>query len=408
MKSFLLRLSDAMRSGEPMADFLAREAEAQGEDYQNTYERNLEALKQWSNAFSSIVISVALIVIIQVISSMLYSVNRISMVGMIFAGLLMSGFGAWIIMRSAPKEIVNVRPDTGSAEQRRSVRLFRMVVPIGMALGSVFYLLGMSTGMIFMLFAVFLFPVGISSMISDRVINKKDVEFSTFLRSSGGMATSSGTTLKQALTKIDLTSFPALQPDIERLSTRLQALVEPDICWHKFGTESGSKLISEVVDIFYSAVKIGGDPERVGYLCSLFTAKTSQLRAKRRMITQTFAALTTVMQAVVSGIMVFVLYIVIDFVKLITTLMEHTKAGADDAQTSMSMSLVSLTPEDLTFLSLLTGMIIVSLAVIGASAIIFSDGGSKIKVSLYLSLSMFVSGLCYLFVPSMVAGILKV
>lgn len=406
MKSFLLRLSDALRSGEPMADFLAREAEAQGEDYQNKYERNLEALKQWSNAFSSIVISVALIVIIQVISSMLYSVNRASMLGLILAGLLMSGFGAWIIWRSAPREVMTVPPAIGSAEQRRALSLFRTLFPIGMAVCSVLYILGVSTGWIFIGFAMILMPLGVASMISDRKITKKDEEFSTFLRSSGGMATSSGTTLKQALTKIDLSSFPTLEPDIDRLSTRLQALVEPDVCWHKFGIESGSKLISEVIDIFYSAIKIGGDPERVGYLCSLFAAKTVQLRAKRRMVGSTFAALTTVMQAVVAGIMVFVISIVINFAELVETLMPTTDAAVE-GQANMNMSLISLTMADIEFLSMITVMMIISLAVVGAAAIVFSDGGSKLKVALYLALSMFISGASFLLVPPVVDGILK-
>ncbi|MBI5958732.1 MAG: type II secretion system F family protein [Chloroflexi bacterium] len=406
MRSFLLRLSDALRSGEPLADFLAREAEVQGVDYENKYERNLEALKQWSNAFSSIVISVALIVIIQVISSMLYSVNKASMTGMIGAGLLMSGFGAWIIWRSAPQEVMTVSLAEGSAEQVLMLRLFRTTVPIGMAVCSMLFLLGIPTGWIFMAFALFMLPLGITSLKSDKKVGKKDEEFSTFLRSTGGMATSSGTTLKQALTKIDLTSFPTLQADIDRLSTRLQALVEPDMCWHKFGLETGSKLISEVIDIFYSAIKIGGDPERVGYLCSLFTAKTSQLRAKRKLIGGTFAGLTTVMQTVVAGIMVFVLSIVTSFAHLVETLMPTSEAAVD-GQSSMNMSLINLTASDIQFLSMLTIMMIVSLAVVGAAAIIFSDGGTKLKVSFYLAISMFVSGLSFLFVPGMVQGILK-
>jgi flagellar protein FlaJ len=406
MRSFLLRLSDALRSGEPLADFLAREAEVQGEDYENKYERSLESLKQWSNAFSSIVISVALIVIIQVISSMLYSVNRGSMAGLIMAGLLMSGFGAWIIYRSAPREVMTVPAAQGSADQRLTLRLFRTTLPVGMAICSLLYLLGIGTGWIFIGFALFLLPLGVTSLKSDRRINKKDEEFSTFLRSTGGMATSSGTTLKQALTKIDLSSFPSLRDDIERLSTRLQALVEPDICWHKFGIESGSKLISEVIDIFYSAVKIGGDPERVGYLCSLFTSKTSQLRAKRRLVGGTFAALTTVMQAVVAGIMVFVLSIVTSFARLVETLMP-TSAAAAESQSSMNMSLISLSAGDLRFLSMLTVTMILALATVGAAAIIFSDGGYKLKVAFYLALSMFISGVSFLVVPPLVGGILK-
>jgi flagellar protein FlaJ len=406
MRSFLLRLADALRSGEPLSDFLAREAAVQSTDYENRYERDLEALKQWSNAFSSIVISVALIVIIQMISAMIYSMNQSAMLGMISAGLMMSGFGAWIIWRSAPREVMTVSLAEGSAEQRRALKLFRILAPITAASVAMLNVLGLPIGWMLIWIAILLLPIGVASLISDRKTSKKDEEFSTFLRSTGGMATSSGTTLKQALTKLDLSSFPQLEVDITRLSTRLQALVDPEICWHKFGIESGSKLISEVVDIFYSAVKIGGDPERVGYLCSLFTSKTAQLRAKRRLTAGTFSALTTVMQAVVAGLMVFVLSIINSFARLVVELMPKTDA-AMEGQTSMGMGMATFTPAELHFLSTVTVVMIFLLAAVGAAAIISGDGGSKLKVSLYLALSMFISGVSFLVVPPMVAGILK-
>lgn len=406
MKSFLLRFSDALRSGEPLADFLAREAAVQGEDYQNKYERDLESLKQWSNAFSSIVISVALIVIIQVISSMIYSMNKSVMLGLVFTGLMMSAFGAWIIYRSAPREVMVINPSKGSREQRRAFSLSRILFPLALASSSIFYLLKVDLGLSLVFLAIMLLPVGITSLISDRRLHKKDAEFSTFLRSTGGMATASGTTLKEALAKIDLTSFPMLEVDIDRLSTRLQARVDPDICWHQFGRESGSKLISEVTDIFYGAVKIGGDPERVGYLCSLFTAKTSQLRAKRQLAAGTFAGLITVMQAVVAGLMVFVLSIVQSFAVVVEKLL------SDDASTqgaqNMQMSMANFTPAELQFLSNLTVAMILLLAVVGAVAIICGDGGYRLKMAFYLALTVFISGLSFMFVPPLVQGILKV
>jgi flagellar protein FlaJ len=241
---------------------------------------------------------------------------------------------------------------------------------------------------------------------SDRITTKKDVEFSTFLRSVGGMATSTGTTLKQALTKIDLSSFPTLEPDIKRLSTRLQALVDPAVCWQKFGMESGSKLIQEVSSIFYDAVKAGGDPERVGYLCSLFTAKTSQLRAKRRLTAGTFSGLTTVMQVIVAGLMVFILSIVKDFAAMVETLMPQD-ASALQGQ-PMAMSLISISASDLQFLSIITILMILFLAGVATAAIISCDGGYKLKAALYLALTLLISGVCLLIVPPMVASILKV
>jgi len=407
MRSFLLRLSDALRSGEPLADFLAREAEVQAADYENKYERNLEALKQWSNAFSSIVISVALIVIIQVISSMIYSMNTSVMAGLISTGVIMAGFGAWIIWRSAPREVMNVPPTQGAREQRRALSLARMLLPVALAAASALYVAGLPLGWILLMMAALMLPGGVMSLISDRRTTKKDEEFSTFLRSSGGMATSTGTTLREALTKIDLCSFPTLEPEITRLSTRLQALVPPEMCWQKFGLESNSRLISDVSSIFYGAVKTGGDPERVGYLCSLFAAKTTQLRAKRRLVAGTFAGLTTVMQAVVAGLMVFVLSIVENFTEMIGTLMP-TGEAADAGQAQMNMAMASLSPGDLQFLSTITISMIILLAVIGAAAIIAADGGLKIKMTFYLALTTLISGVCFLIVPPLVDQILTV
>jgi len=405
IKSFLLRLSDALRSGEPLADFLAREAEVMSEDYENGYERDLESLKQWSNAFSSIVMSVALIVIIQVISAMIYSMNVTVMGGLVFTGVVMAGFGAWIIYRSAPQEVMTVKPSLGSMEQRRALSLFRSLVPAAVVATVSLGLFGLPLGWVLIIGAAIILPIGVISLRSDRKTTKKDVEFSTFLRSVGGMATSSGTTLKQALTKIDLSSFPYLEPDIDRLSTRLQALVEPTVCWHKFGLESGSRLISEVSDIFYGAVKIGGEPERVGYLCSLFTAKTTQLRAKRRLTAGTFSGLATVMQGVVAVIMIFVLSIVKNFSDMVTTLMP---ANTDSLSTTpaMSLGMAQFTPEDLAFLTGITVVMILMLGLVSSAAMIFSDGGYKLKVLLYLSMLVFICGVSFLVVPPMVAGIL--
>lgn len=406
IRSFLLRLSDALRSGEPLAEFLVREAEVMGQDYENQYDRNLESLKQWSNAFSSIVISVALIIIIQIISSMIFTSNLAMIGGLVFTGAIMASFAAWIIWRSAPQEVMTIKATIGSKEQRRSMRLFRSITPIAVMIATVMFILGMNSGFILILFSLMILPIGVVSMISDGKITKKDVEFSTFLRSTGGMATSSGTTLNESLTKIDLSSFPTLEPDITRLLKRLQARIDPEICWTKFGTESGSRLMSDVIDIFFGAIKIGGAPDRVGYLCSLFVAKTSQLRAKRRLVTSTFSGLTTVMQAVVAGLMIFVLSIVQNFAALVDTLVPEVEPGSGQPQ--MNMSMADFSASDLQFLATMTLIMIVTLAIVSAAAIILSDGGYRLKVALYLSLTIFISGICIIVVPPMVSGILTI
>ncbi len=410
MQSFLLRFSDALRAGEQLAEFLAREAAVQGEDYQNDYERSLEGMKQWTNAFSSIVISVALILIIQIISSMIYSVNNQVMGMSVFAGVTLAGFGAYIIWRSAPREAIALPSTSGAIEQQKVARVFRLAVPLALGTASVIYALTGSIGWALIWVSLCVLPVGIMSLLVDRRLVRKDKEYATFLRSSGGMATASGTTIKQALTKLDLGSFPMLEPDITRLSARLSALIEPEVCWHKFGLESGSKLISEVTDIFYSAIKIGGDPERVGYLCSLFAFKTTQLRAKRRLISSTFSGLTSVMHAVVAILMVFVYSIVHNFAIALAAMSKPSAQAlaSSSANSALSLSMAQYSASDLQFLLLMTTAMVLLLAVISSVATTMSDGGFKLKVFLYLSITMAISGVAFLVVPSVVSGILKI
>lgn len=409
MRSFLLRLSDALRSGEPMSDFLSREAEAQSEEYGSRYERDLESLKQWTNAFSSITISVALIIIIQVISSMIYSMNQMMMMGLVFTGVAMSSLATWIIYRSAPQEQMVVPPRLGSVEQRRAISRMRLLVPIGVASSALMMLLGIELGYILIWAAILMLPIGRAAMVSDGLRRKKDEEFATFLRSAGGMATASGATINLALTRLDLSSFPNLEADIERLSTRLEARVDPVVCWHKFGMESGSKLISSVADIFFSAIQMGGEPERVGYLCSLFVAKATQLRARRRLTAGTFSGLITVMQAAVAGLMVFVLAIVTSFASLIGEIMPETDAAqSGTGAPQMSMGMAQFSQSELAFLSTLTVSMVLMLAFVSATAIIVSDGGYRFKVAFYMAMTIFISGVSMVFVPPLVSGIVAI
>jgi len=405
VRTLLLRLSDALRSGEPLAEFMAREAEVQGQNYKNLYERDLEALKNWTDAFSSIIVSVALIVIIQLVSAMIYSMDSTSMAVLGGVAVLMGFFGTWIISRSAPQEVVVVTGGGGSADQRRARKFASILIPAAGIAGLALAALKIDRGWTLIVVAMLLLPIGVVGLISDQQVTKKDTEFSTLLRSLGGMATSTGGTLKQALTKIDLTSFPTLQPDLSRLSKRLHARVDPDMCWETFGQETGSQLIHQSADVFYSAVKLGGHPERVGYLCSLFVATTSQLRAKRSIVAGTFSGLSVVMQVVIAGLMVFVLEIINNFMRMMQSILKPEDLSLANQNIALPMS--SLTPQQIGFLTLLVVGMIVLMAGISTVAIAASDGGFKFKSAFYLAIQLFISGGVFLVVPPLVAGIVR-
>ncbi|MCA9970201.1 MAG: type II secretion system F family protein [Anaerolineales bacterium] len=406
VKSFLLRLSDALRSGEPLATFLAREAEVQADNYSNAYERDLESLKKWSDAFSSIIVSVALILIINLVSSMIYQLSIGVMAGLVATAVLMGFFGAWVLSRAAPQETMTVASGEGSKGQRGTAQLFKLTAPLTALVGAGLIAFGVDRQWVLMAAAAFLLPVGIRSYMADQLINRKEKEVSAFLRSIGGMATSTGTTLKAAIAKVDISSFPVLRTDVERLSTRLQALVSPAICWQRFGAETGSQLIRESINIFFEAVRLGGDPERIGYLCSLFASRTAMLRAKRRVVVSTFTWLTLVMHVTVAGLMVFVLEIIRNFMLLMQSAVSAEDLGR--ATQSLAMPMASLNPAQMQFLDTITFTMVVLLALISALAIVASDGGYKYKLLLHLSVLLFMSGVSFWVVPPVVGRLLTV
>ncbi len=225
MKSLLLRLASALVSGEPEADFLEQEAEITGVAYENGYERDLAALTKWTDAYAAIIISSALIIIINLISTMIYEMGPGMIIGLMIVAVLTSIMGAWILSRAAPREVRGVFSPDGPRMQRLAVRLAK-IIPVVAGIGALLLLaLGLPLGVVLMVAAVIVLPLGVVSVSGDNQINKKDKEIGSFLRSLGGMTTSTGTTLTEALTRLNLNSFPALEEDVERLTKRLVAAI---------------------------------------------------------------------------------------------------------------------------------------------------------------------------------------
>jgi len=398
VRNFLLRFSDSLRSGEPLAPYLAREAEIQGEDYLNEYERNLESLKKWNDGYTAITVSAVLIVVINIVTTMIYDMGPAAMLGMVMAAV-MAAFGvAWVINRAAPQEVKNVSLAQGSREQRLARKLFQILAPLTAVLVLALVLLGVDTGWIMIAASIFLVPIGIVCSVAESKVDKKGAEVSAFLRSVGGTATSRGTTLKDALDHIKIDSFPTLEPDIRRLVLRLNAFCKPELCWHMFGTETGSKLIDQTVDVFFEAVNLGGDPEEAGMLSSEFATKTAMLRAKRTGVAGTFVWLTAIMHGVLAALMIFLL----EIMKAFANMLDEAMAGVSQEGTASAMAgnMFAFGSPQTAFLEQITIGTIFMLALINAFAMVSSEGSHLLKVVFYFAILLLLSGVACLVVPS--------
>ncbi len=402
VKTFLLRLSDALRSGEPLPGFLEREADVMGQAYENDYTRGLESLKKWNDAYASVTVSAALIVIINMVATMIYNVGTTTIMMMVMVAVGASFGVAWILMRGSPPDQISVSLSEGSETQQRTRKYFIFLAPVAIAVSAVLFFFGLDKAFVLILAGIIIMPVGRLASRADKEITLKDNEVSSFLRSLGGTATSRGTTLTEALSVMRIDSFPALGADIRKLDLRLKAFGAPRLCWERFGRESGSRLVQQVIGIFYEAVNLGGDPERIGKLTSAYSMRTAMLRQQRRGVAATFSWLVMVMHVVMAGLMIFLLGILEQFMlRLNEAAAELEQGGSGTAALGLG-SMFNFSAPQVQFLGIIVIMMIVILAFISSFAIVASEGAHLIKITNYLAILLILSGFCYIIVPKMV------
>ena len=406
VRNFLLRFGDALSSGEPLAPYLARESRIQGANYEAEYERLLESLKKWTDAYTSVTVSMALIVIVNMVSMMIYDLGVETMALMVMVAIA-GGFGvAWVLGRAAPQEVKNVPLVKGAREQQLARKLALILGPSAALVVGTLAALGAPEGWMMVAGGVLLAPIGMVSALAENKADKKTREMSDFLRSLGGTASSRGTTLREALNNIKMGSFPTLEPDVERLRLRLNALVEAELCWDLFGNETGSRLAKQAASIFFEAVQLGGDPERAGLLASDFAMNTAMLRARRKGVAGSFRWLTNVMHAVLTGLMVFLLAIMGQFMAMLQDAMtEVPEGGGALGGAGMATDMFSFGAPQMAFMRSMTLATVVLMAFINAFAVVSGEGSHILRIFTYLSIMLVLSGLSFIFLPSIVEGI---
>lgn len=403
MISLLLRLGNALVAGQPEADFLTEEAGVQAEAYEKEYERDLESLTKWTDAYAAVTVSATLMIVINMTSSLIYALGDGIIIGLVVTSLAVASVTAWILSRAAPKEVIDLFSPDGTWPQRLAGQWAIYTIAAVLIVCPLVLVAGLPMGPTLIIAALLLFPLGTVSVWAGREIDQKDREFGPFLRSLGGMAVSTGTTITEALTRLDLSSFPTLETDLIRLRSRLLAAVDPELCWQKFALETGSKLIGETVTIFNDAVRLGADPDTVAFLAAEFGTKTIMLRAKRKVVASTFSWLTVAMHGTVSALMIAVLEIIRNFTTLIDLAAGALNQGSLDAA---AVALPTFNTPAVDFFQIMAITMVILLAVINAYAIIATDGGHKYKATFFLALLLLLSGVSLIVIPPVVEGVI--
>ena len=408
VSSLLLRLAGSLASGEDESLFLRREAENVGEAYANTYAREVEALKKWTDAYVALVVAASLIVIVAVISMMIYPVGVMFIVGLAMAMVAVACVGAWVIYVSAPREIKTRVSGPSSSLQRKADRLFKILVPGAVIAGSAIMLITGDLAWVLMSAAILIFPPGLLANLDDKRINRKDMDLATMVRVLGGVTSAMGTTVSDALGRIDRRTMGSLLPEVNRLRMRMKAGIDPTMCWEALVDETGSEVIDRTVHMFWDSIDVGGEPGKVGESAAFFSSRIAFLRATRDMMASTFSWLAVPLHISLIALMEFIPVIMglfsLESISELGT--EYGESGSVLSETSLVVSdLFTFGQINLELVNVLVTSVVLTLTFSNAFAPKAAAGGHNFKFLFNLSILMIITSALMLLVPSMAGNL---
>jgi len=400
VKALLLRLSSALSSGEALPDFLERESDVFSESYENIYERRLEILRRWSDAYIALILTSALVTVMSVVSMMIGQVTAGFLLSLASLTIVVTIFGAWFMYHAAPREDRTHSLPYRSREQDLARSVARITIVGGIIVFIALLLAQIGINWLMLVTGVLLFPLGMVAVIDDKKIGEKDTAIAGFLRSLAGVSQATGTTITEAMGRLDLQSLGALKEDVNVLYTRLQAGIAPYLCWQRFVGETGSELINRTVRIFWDGISLGGEPQRVGNEASSFANRIALLRAHRKLIASGFTWLTMVMHAMMVTLAIFIYHVFLSFSELVQKMMPESPGSEFSSLPFSGVLTDSAMHTSLLYTMVVAIVIVLSLA--NAFAIHSASGGHLFKLAFYLSFTLAISGGVFIIVPYVV------
>jgi flagellar protein FlaJ len=406
IESLLLRFSASLASGESEAVFLARETEVQLETYARKYERDLETLQKWTDSYVALMVSVTLVVVVSLVSMMIYTVGTGFILGLAGVMIGIATLGTWVIYRTAPVEPKTHKLPLKSTTQQQMFLFAKLLLPAAAFVGlATSLVIGTGPGMIAA--AVVVAPVGVLAFSDDRRVDRFDKDMTTFLRALGSIVGAIGTTVTDGLSRMNQRSLGSLEHGVRRLHVRLRSGIKPDLCWERFVSETGSEMIDRSVGTFWDTIKLGGDPDMIGYLSSLFSLKISLLRESRKLVSQTFMMLMVPLHAVLLGVLLFVSEVIVVFASQLTQVQQSAALQSDLSVTGGTdvTSVLAFASPNVAFIRGFALVVTLVLTAVNTWAPHAASGGHHHKVWLYAAVMMLISGLALVTVPWVVHGL---
>src|SRR5581483_8747338 len=227
VQNLLLHMGTALSAGEAEAEFLARETEVQLDLYGKKYERDMESLRKWTDAYVALMVSTTLIIVISLVSMMIYPLGSMAIVGLAFVVMATTAAGGWIIFIVAPHEVKTHRLKRRSIEQQKMEKLGPILIcTCGPLMCGLWFVLGLGVALI--AGGLILTPLSYLVWLDDKKVDRRDGDLAAFIRSLGSVMGAIGTTVTEGLARLNRRSLGALEPHVRRLYVRLQNDISAD------------------------------------------------------------------------------------------------------------------------------------------------------------------------------------
>jgi len=402
IRAILLRFGNSLASGESESAFLQRELRVLTDDYVNEYERDLESLRKWTDAFVALEAAAIMIVLVAVVSNMIYQLGNLFLLLTEGCVMAVGALGAWLIWRVAPYDPMLQRLSGAASSQLLLQAMKLVLLPASLVAGITLYLVTGHFGMAISAAAILLAPTGIYTMLQERKVNDRDRDIADFVRSLGSVTAARGTTVTDSLKHVDRRSIGSLEPELKRLLQRLEAGVDTGRAWARFVAETGSDLVRRVVDAFWDAVRLGGDPALAGSLAADLGLQAYLLRSKRKLVASTFHFVIVPLHGVLVALLLFVNEIVASFNTKLLQAQSVLSSGMPSGVRPQDLGI----PSGLAFQQVDTHMLQTTAVIVALGLTVVNTwtaqaaaGGSKLKLALFGSLNMFATGIALVIMP---------
>lgn len=411
LKDLLARLANAMSSGEPEKKFLENEWTQMMTIYKNEYERNLESLRKWTDAYTALLVSMAFISVTILLSVILYNFGdtKTTLFSAIFIITMVSGIGVFVLRSEAPKEFKTHHLKDCSIEQKQVKDMYTVLIPAAIIIPAFLLLINVSIGFIMIVIGLLIAPIGIVGIKDDRNIDLRDRDYSQFTKMLGSAVGGMGITVKEGITKVDQKAIGTLEQFVKKLYVQLIMGMEPRLCWSKFVGSTGSDLIDKFTYIFLDALDLGGDAAKVGKLVNTTNLEVVLLRMKRKLVSSSFTTLIIPLHVSMACLIVFIVEILIIFSGMISGLyasMEDMSFSGDTGGMGM-ISMASLgfnffQNVDPSLLETYSISVIAILTIFNTLAAKVVEGGDNYKICFYGAIMLVLSGLSLIIMPILV------